>query len=202
MNIMQMRRGMGASGSPLPYDAEVQYIAADGNQCIDTNILGTQVYGVEYKFEPTDLNTAYQCYISNLQDNFTIGAAGNNIHRFYYRSRGVQITNPGNLGILPALFLSYNGVESLGQWNRTGGATPLGTSATNVHLLSQSGRGRRCKARIYYCKLYGENNVLVFDGIPVRLSGKGYLYDRITETLFGNAIDSPVYGDFTYGPDK
>lgn len=51
--------------------------------------------------------------------------------------------------------------------------------------------------RIYYAKLYS-NNVLVRDFIPVRIGTAGYMYDRVTRRLFGNA----GAGDFVIGPDK
>lgn len=51
--------------------------------------------------------------------------------------------------------------------------------------------------RIYYAKLYS-NNVLVRDFVPVRVGTTGYMYDRVTGRLFGNA----GAGDFILGPNK
>ena len=51
--------------------------------------------------------------------------------------------------------------------------------------------------RLMFCKIY-QNNVLVRDYIPVRKGMVGYLYDRVSGKLFGNAGT----GDFVLGPDK
>lgn len=50
--------------------------------------------------------------------------------------------------------------------------------------------------RIYYMKIY-ENSVLIRDFIPVRKDGIGYMYDRVSGQLFGNAGT----GSFILGPD-
>ena len=52
--------------------------------------------------------------------------------------------------------------------------------------------------RLRNIKIYDGDSTLVFDGIPVRKKGVGYIYDKVTEQLFGNANST---GDFTLGPD-
>lgn len=49
---------------------------------------------------------------------------------------------------------------------------------------------------IYYCKIY-DNGVLVRDFVPCRVGTTGYLYDRVSGDLFGNAGT----GSFTLGGD-
>ena len=49
MNIIQMRRGMGKKGSPLPYDAEIEYLCSDGLAYIDTGIIDSDMYKIEIK---------------------------------------------------------------------------------------------------------------------------------------------------------
>lgn len=52
-----------------------------------------------------------------------------------------------------------------------------------------------------YCKIYNfilrENNKSVLDMIPVRVGGEGFMYDRVSGKLFGNAGT----GRFILGPD-
>ena len=50
--------------------------------------------------------------------------------------------------------------------------------------------------KCYYLKLW-DNGVLVRDMVPVRVGQVGYMYDRVSNTLFGNAGT----GDFVLGPD-
>ena len=54
------------------------------------------------------------------------------------------------------------------------------------------------QTRFYSCKIY-TNNVLVFDGIPVRKNGVAYIYDRVSGRLCGNAGATGT--SITYGPD-
>ena len=53
--------------------------------------------------------------------------------------------------------------------------------------------------RIGYVKIYYPTDTLVRDYVPVRNNGVGYLYDKVSGELFGNANSS---GSFTYGNDK
>lgn len=43
-----------------------------------------------------------------------------------------------------------------------------------------------------------KNDTLIFDGIPVRVGNIGYMYDKVSGQLFGNAGT----GEFILGPDK
>ena len=54
-----------------------------------------------------------------------------------------------------------------------------------------------CKTRVSSF-IVKENGVTVCDLIPVRKNGVGYMYDRVSGTLFGNSGT----GAFTIGPDK
>jgi hypothetical protein len=51
--------------------------------------------------------------------------------------------------------------------------------------------------KLYAFKIYDENNVLVRDYIPVRVGDVGYMYDKVSGQLFGNAGT----GEFVLGSD-
>ena len=51
------------------------------------------------------------------------------------------------------------------------------------------------RGKIYYCQII--DGVLVRDFIPVRVGQVGYMYDRVSGQLFGNAGT----GAFIVGPD-
>jgi hypothetical protein len=53
------------------------------------------------------------------------------------------------------------------------------------------------KGRCYYFKLW-DGNTLLLDCIPVRVGNVGYMYDKVSGKLFGNAGT----GKFILGPDK
>jgi hypothetical protein len=50
---------------------------------------------------------------------------------------------------------------------------------------------------IYYFKIWDESGKLVFDAIPVRVGDVGYMYDKVSGQLFGNAGK----GAFVLGSD-
>lgn len=52
------------------------------------------------------------------------------------------------------------------------------------------------QARVYYLRIYNGND-LVLDFVPVRKRRKGYMYDKVSGELFGNAGT----GKFILGPD-
>ena len=52
--------------------------------------------------------------------------------------------------------------------------------------------------RLYSCEVTDSGGNKIRDFIPVRKNGIGYLYDKVSGELFGNASGS---GAFTYGSD-
>ena len=51
--------------------------------------------------------------------------------------------------------------------------------------------------RMYFCEIY-DGSTIVRSFVPVRVGQVGYLFDRVSGQLFGNAGT----GAFTIGPDK
>jgi CO dehydrogenase/acetyl-CoA synthase alpha subunit len=74
------------------------------------------------------------------------------------------------------------------------GAILFGSVSSSSGATSQS----LTAAKIFAFKLYNTNGDLLGDYIPVRVGTVGYLYDRVSGKLFGNAGT----GDFVLGPDK
>ena len=70
-----------------------------------------------------------------------------------------------------------------------------------MYLLNNNGSivygGAIAQVRLFGVQVYDSNNTLVRDYIPVRKGTVGYLYDRVSGKLFGNAGT----GDFVLGPD-
>ena len=52
------------------------------------------------------------------------------------------------------------------------------------------------RGRCHYFKIY-DGNILLFDAIPVRVGDVGYMYDKVSGQLFGNAGT----GEFVLGAD-
>lgn len=195
----------------LPYDAEVEYLKASGTQWIDTGITGTINVDFEMQFKMDGTNAYYNAIgdrlsassrlyslvMSNSSSSgfasfFTAGDSNNalNIAKSYrtynvvtYRKTGLNIYVDNSLaGTLPS--------------------SPTFTTPYTIVLFGCRSDGviasqYNLNGKIYWCKLL-DNNVPVRDMIPVRKNGVGYMYDKISKQLFGNAGT----GDFTIGPDK
>lgn len=79
------------------------------------------------------------------------------------------------------------------------------TQYTSSYALSSDSQTGLClfgyntsvgATKIYELKVY-ESDVLVLDYIPIRVGSVGYMYDKVSGQLFGNAGT----GDFVIGPD-
>lgn len=74
--------------------------------------------------------------------------------------------------------------------------TPL-TLHIGMKTTGYDGTGfENWSGRFYACQIW-DGQTLVRDFVPCRIGTTGYLYDRVSQTLFGNIGT----GDFTLGPD-
>lgn len=89
---------------------------------------------------------------------------------------------------------TINGTAKSGSFTGTVSSRPIRIFGydNNGTMSGMKNTYRVAKFAVY------KNGALAFDGIPVRTSSVGYLYDRVSGQLFGNAGT----GDFTLGPDK
>lgn len=92
----------------------------------------------------------------------------NSTNHFYYDSTSYSFTHNGT---------SYQG-------------------ASLYLLIRPSASSTGINARLYSCTIK-EGDTLLRNFIPVRKDGVGYLYDKVSGELFGNAGT----GDFILGPD-
>jgi len=189
--------------SPLPYDAEVEYLESTGTQWIDTGIgAGSGQFSMSFMSTAVTASWAYALggtYAGNAQERLLVfwhptvqkwsldtglSAAANRIG-----DSGVRIDIPKTAYAIPSGFAHT--VVAFG--NRTNS----GSVAVNASV------------RLYALSFWDANGNLVRDFIPVRVgSGAdavGYLYDRANPTggpsgngLYGNAGT----GAFAIGPDK
>ena len=92
-------------------------------------------------------------------------------------------------------FVSVASGGSIGDW--TGVPLGVGGIVQSGGLSALETRG--VKLRIASFQLWNNSGAdLAFDGIPVRVGQTGYLYDKVSKQLFGNAGT----GAFVLGPDK
>lgn len=189
--------------SPLPYDAEVEYLESTGTQWIDTGVhpatgdevqfaglFGTSPSSVGRQFFASDGYSAVTHYCE-INGSNQFGGYGGYISQTLVR---------GTLYVASATITSSSAKYDIDVGGTTYTATSTYAASQNwryalvlFRINSQfNGNG----VRIGACKIY-VNGVLVRDYIPVRVGQVGYLYDRVSGQLFGNAGT----GAFVLGPD-
>lgn len=197
--ILNRRREMG--GVSLPYDAEIEYLQGDGNSYMLTNVNLTNNTGVitEMKYcMPTQ--PGGETWIMGSWDGnrlpYLIGYYGG-----YYRAEA----GPDNSTYWGSI--AWDNKFHIARIDTSGtyfdGSRKASTALnnvmniTNIPLFKSYHSNYSIAKQIAYCKIWNINGILVRDYIPVRIGQVGYLYDKVSKTLFGNNGS----GSFVLGPD-
>ena len=190
----------------LPYDAEVEYLESTGKQWIDTGkVLSSTgfAYDADVMFQ-----TTYNCIVfggRTVADNVEADSLSlfivNSMWRF--DNFGSSRTGPAvNTGIRYSVSLvdgktTVNGVE-------LDTPIPIGRSSGATVYIFAGHRPQesvdveyQSSIRLYSLK-FRQDGVLTADYRPVRVGAVGYIYDRVSDQLYGNAGT----GAFIIGPDK
>lgn len=188
------------SGKRLPYDAELEYLQSTGTQWIDIDASkvatasryvcsgqymvgsnqamiwshgyrGVRVYGAKIGF----VTGRYQTADTTVSFN-------------------VQCTSHFDASTLKGILYSGDGTElanvDLGTSSASGVLRLFAASPTATGYVASS-------SRISTMQVYDSSGDILLDLIPVRKGTVGYMYDRVSGELFGNAGT----GDFVLGPD-
>lgn len=183
-------------GKSLPYDAEVEYIEGSGTQYVNTLITLENTDKIIVDFYANDTNgfitgrnasnnqtrMFLACTLQQWQTRASQQASANTRHTFELSS---------GLCVLDGVSATFAG----GTINATGVILIFaGWSSGSLTTIDS----RLFKGRIYGFDILDSNGDYRFRGIPVRIGTTGYMYDRVSGTLFGNAGS----GDFILGNDK
>ena len=189
------------SGKRLPYDAEVEFLQTDGNAYIATGI--TPPTGATVKTELTfgfASSSRRRFLFSDSNANATHYCEVNESARYGAGTAYIsQTLSADTMYNATATFTSASASYSIdiNGTQYTSSTTSYPSSAWRGLVLFRINiEFRGAGQRIGACKIY-VNGVLVRDFIPVRVGTVGYLYDRVSGKLFGNAGT----GDFVLGPD-
>ena len=199
----------------LPYDAEIEYIKSNGYQFIDLGIKANENSDIMIDFEVDSFSRGQRAI--GIVDLFGAIRNTDNTNRFFmvhYASGpsvsfGIGPYSDSQLGwqqgLCPYLigvrttarlnwFLSSAyGVEKTNRFQKV----PFETTGTLLLLkIPNVSWDSFFNGKLYACH-YTDANVEL-DLIPVRKDGIGYMYDRVSGQLFGNAGT----GSFILGPDN
>lgn len=192
---------------PMPYDAEIEYLGGNSGVYIPTEIKLTNNHKVELKLAIRNVisNQAVFGYgISNTNSRFLLMTAPSSNLRAYWQGSTRSQVYAANT-IYEVIWHKNNVVfkDEQGNTLSSGDLTDLAFTTTYPISIfatrtSETASGYSASCNIYYFKIYNENDELILDLIPVRKGQVGYMFDRVSGQLFGNAGTS----SFTLGPDK
>lgn len=201
--LINLRNALMA-GKRLPYDAEVEYLESTGTQWIDTRVSADSNLSVEITMANagTPFANVNPCgaVLITPQCRHHI-----NFHRdgiAYYFGKGDSCVlfshyMPPDAEIFT---LKVDAINKTFKLRRFISTFPNDTFDTGLSywLFGRNGTTPPYlgSLRIYSAKLW-DGNTLVRDYIPVRKGTVGYMYDRVSGKLFGNAGT----GEFVVGQD-
>ena len=196
-------------GAPLPYDAEVEYLASTGAQYVDTGYAPVFPSNLEYRARIRWTNTTARkimglqggMYFGVVNGGYQPGIGGTN------KVSGVTVSSGTVYDCGAKFYLTTPSIDPPSQidwyFGNSSGTTyqPLyqykPADATVWIFVANDATTLRGESAIYSFQILVNGN-LVRDYIPVRVGQTGYLYDKVSKTLFGNAGT----GAFVIGPDK
>lgn len=189
------------SGKRLPYDAEVEYLESTGTQWIDTGVAFSQFYTFKLcaRLIPSvSERDLFGAYLMTETNKMVCGCYARFI--FGYNPPGARIDS-ATLGTseldVDIVYAFSSAGRTLTVNGTTYSATGAYTNGLNVTLFCAN-PGYNGSFKCYSFKIYDtDGTTLVRDFIPVRKGTVGYLYDRVSGKLFGNAGT----GNFVLGQD-
>ena len=194
MNELLLRRRV---ASAKPYDAEIEYLESSGTQYIATGILtgdktvvtvDGQVVTIvaQARIIGTSLNS-FEYYI-NAQNIWSVWSnnkaySGGNSRRANTNRNTFVFDNVLNRAYINNSYweIEHNSATYQGE---------------EIVIFSRLNGYRAITGKLYSAQIT-ENGVFKRDYIPVRMGQVGYMYDKVSGQLFGNAGT----GDFILGPD-
>lgn len=187
----------------LPYDAQVEWLASDGNQYIDTGINADGGLSIECEFRQgatTNAAIAGAIYSRGSNQYYRHHLSPFSNAMYWYNNDKIN----GTAGISDTTNFHYIIVDA------TNGTTTLDNTTSsftvssfdcncNYHLFRRNSSNMTAQSKAGAFKYFkmSRNGVLVRHFIPVRVGTTGYMYDKVSKQLFGNSGS----GSFTLGND-
>lgn len=192
----------------LPYDAEIEYLESTGTQWIDTGIACRSYDGISAKFQVNGRQMGYNAYfffgqgINVFKENIEVFTAITNTKVSFclqgYTDVTLDYTNVFNVDVENkiATFTDELG-QVMGVADRSDVGDYTASYTMAVFATHRASILRKGNVRCFKFQII-QDSAIVIDLIPVRVGQVGYMYDKVSGQLFGNAGT----GDFILGNDK
>ncbi len=189
-------------GKAKPYDAEIEYLESNGTQYIEIPFGFDKTDEIEMRFAL--LQTTSDKFMvcpkvwNNSNNRFGLGGGIRFSVGYGSASTGQTLLQPVTAEDMQIHSWSYKDyvfrVIDKGLYLDVSNIT-FGTTTANLKLFY--GYNANTSGRVVYYKQV-KNGVKVIELIPVRIGEVGYLYDKVSGTLYGNNGS----GNFILGSDK
>ena len=203
-NLLNMSGSMLVESKPLPYDAEIEYLESSGTQWIDTNFIPNVNSAAHIIWSPLEINTYGYFGSRSLDLNGSYRFCGTTFGGGATFTFAMTYDKWANDKVNLKKNTIYNCYAENGKYIINGteySSDVISDYQGSAFYLFRYYRGNNnwhySKMRCYNLKLYS-NNFIVMDMIPVRVGTTGYMYDKLSGQLFGNAGT----GSFILGSDK
>lgn len=204
-NVVLLNNEVQINVQGLPYDNKLLYLESSGTNFIDTAFYPTQ--NSRCVVQGQIMNGSYPDCVGTLSGSskrFQVVAIYQGYFHMGVGNGWKNIKSVDN--DIHTFDVSGNGIIKLDDatYNMSTDGNAYNTESTfrcpySLLLFATNNNGIRYsnQFRLYSCQIY-ENNTLLFDLIPVKKDGVGYLYNKVTKQLLGNNGT----GNFILGPDK
>ena len=187
----------------LPYDAEVDYLISNGQQYIDLGIVGKSDYDIEAEIGFARYETMFAFGSRYTRQKSALNFLSlTDSRRFDFGTEQWLIIDT-DTGVLKRF--TYNHSTRRFEYGDRTGVVSKSTfsNAYNMVLFGNNDRGTIARSNGV---MIGRFNITdgekTIDLISVRKGGKGYMYDRVTCKLYGNAVTGDGFPNECIGPDK
>ena len=189
----------------LPYDAEIEFLECTGTQWIDTGSIGsesTDAYEIVFRPKSTANQMRFLSTSSTQEPNaVNLYRNGSGYFGFIYGGSWLNHgTTPGLIGTALHTWKCdlKSGINVIdgADYTITSAARNY-TSTGNILFGGQFGSYPIFIGELHSLKKW-TNDVLVINMVPVRVGQVGYMYDKVSGELFGNAGT----GNFILGRDN
>ena len=183
----------------------IEYLESTGTQYINTKLIhsvSNYEYYIDFTPSENENNTAI---FGSSKSNYWDGQSWSTSNNLYIGSSTLSGKGFGRqANIRETIRLIVNGNKIIGYKNGTKylDTTFNGTIISGYQILlfaytlGNNNASGLCKANVHSFYII-MNNKKVFYGVPVRVGNVGYMYDKVSGQLFGNAGT----GSFILGPD-